>query len=181
MYQMAVADAPYDLAIVGILTPEASKERIVKTSDSLNLLLIKPATTAWSRFCWFVTHSRFSGLLSVFMPFLWLICGSPNGLGMKAKAINRWAKYVTLSIRTRAYPLLFNLFPHRTFSGCGRTTGLPRNDVSYELESLRINPESLASYRSRSPGIFFQIVLSIANYTPFRDTYKRNLPVVQYP
>jgi len=159
----------------------------VKTSDSLSLLLIlapldcRPLATAWSRFCWFVAHSRFSGLLSVFMPFLWLICGSPNGFGMKAKAIKRWAKYVLPSIRTRAYPLGVSFLPHRIFSACGLTTRLPRNVVSYEVESLRINPESLASYRSRRPGIFFQIVLSIANYTMARDIYKQNDRSFFYP
>lgn len=148
-------------------------------SASTNFLLIcepsgcNPFATAWSRFCWLVHHSRFDGLLSVFMPFLWLICAKPIELGIKAKAISRWAEYVSPSIFTRTYPFVLSFVPHKIFSGCIRTMGFPLNVVSYGAERRRISPLSPASYRVRRPGIFFQIVLSIANYTKSSIICKR--------
>lgn len=150
-------------------------------SLSQSLLLIfdptgcSPFATAWSRFCWFVAHSRLHGRLSALIPFLWFTCGSPLGFGKKAQAINLWAKYVFPSILTLAYPLLLNFVPQRIFSPRCLTSGFPRKVVLYGDESLRIRPESLASYISGRLGIFFQIVFSMANYTKAEDIFKQFL------
>lgn len=119
-HEMANLLHPKSLAIPRNVAPFAQRRLISTTSTDVKTEFgcssptsIKPFATAWSLFCWYVVHSRFSALLSYLIEFLWFRAISarpyfPGGGGRKANATRVWTRlwYFLPSnrIKTSKYP-----------------------------------------------------------------------------
>ena len=108
------------LAISVCAIPVDSMVLIWSTSALVSLLTLlnspfrvffdSPVRKACAVFSLAVHHSKFSILLSLLTPFIWLINGFRSGFSIKADAISRWATILRLfpfsKTASSKYPLL---------------------------------------------------------------------------
>lgn len=123
---------------------------------STNVFLFHSTRWLWSLFSLYVLHSRFSNLLSFFIPFLWFTVGLLSLFSKKVIAINLWTRKL--------------VFFHHFHSMICRYGQVHWNDFinfsgkffhALKRAILFIFHKLLAIYNPSYPGISFQTSFSI--------------------